>query len=126
MTHDSCQIKCGLYVEVYTSHRNEDAYCDILRCDTVQSVRRGPTFRSNILPPFSHFIAGGYESTTTHCGLCSSVSVVWVARPENLHSISGGDGDFCRHFLQTDFEARTVSCPAGTGVSIMKCFVMGS
>jgi len=86
------------------SHSNEYAYCDRLRCDTVQSGRRGPTFRSNILPLFSHFIAGGYENTTTHCELCSSGSVVWVSRPENLHSISGGDGDLClRHFLQTDF-----------------------
>ena len=108
------------------SRGNEDAYCDLLRCDTVQSRRRGPTFQNNILPPFSHFIAGGYESTT-HCELCSSVSVVWVARPENLHSISGGDGDVClRHFLQTDFEARTVSCPAGTGVSILRRVVIGT
>ena len=108
------------------SRGNEDAYCDLLRCDTVQSRRRGPTFQNNILPPFSHFIAGGYESTT-HCELCSSVSVVWVARPENLHSISGGDGDVClRHFLQTDLEARTVFCPAGTGVSILRRVVIGT
>lgn len=106
------------------SHSNDH---NLLRCDTVQSRRRGSTFRSNILPPFSHFIAGGYESTTTHCELCSSVSLVWVARPENLHSISGGDGDVCLcHFLQTDLEARTVSCPAGTGVSILRRVVIGT
>jgi len=89
-------------------------------------VREDQRFGVTYCLRFFHFIAGGYENTT-HREVCSSVSVVWVARPENLHSISGGDGDFClRHFLQTDFEARTVSCPAVTGVSILRRVVIGT